>query len=402
MHYFLAGFALIVFLFEGFISFKNYKYRNMPLKESVKDIYDEEKYLKWKNYFMEKFKFSRIQSSFMTALILILLLSNSFSKLDHFISLQVSHPIVHTLSYIGMLILAYQVISMPFEYYHTFVLEAAYGFNKTSHKTFFMDQVKSLGLTVVLGGGILAGIHKLLLEFNHAIFIFVLILWVTSIFFMIVMVVLNTKVFVKIFNKLSPLETGDLKDAIHNLANDVGFDVKKIWVMDASRRSTKLNAFFSGFGKVRDVVLFDTLLDKLSKEEVLSVLAHELGHAQHKDVQKMMVRNIFVMGLYCFLFAGIYEFYGQSFAYSLLLFSILSQPINILIGIYFNYLSRKAEYRADAFSSKVYDGGHMICALKVLARENFSNLSPHPLYVSLHYSHPTISQRIEALREPKN
>jgi STE24 endopeptidase len=219
---------------------------------------------------------------------------------------------------------------------------------------------------------------------------------------MIVMVVLNTKVFVKIFNKLSPLEAGDLKDAIHDLATDVGFDVKKIWVMDASRRSTKLNAFFSGFGKVKDVVLFDTLLDKLSKEEVLSVLAHELGHAQHKDVQKMMVRNIFVMGLYCFLFAGIYEFYGQSFAYSLLLFSILSQPINILIGVYFNYLSRKAEYRADAFSSKVYDGGHMICALKVLARENFSNLNPHPLYVSLHYSHPTIGQRIEALREAKN
>lgn len=399
MHYILAGFVFIVFLFEGIISFKNYRYRNMPLAESVKDIYDEEKYLKWKSYFMEKFKFSRIQSSFTTALILILLLSNSFSKLDHYISLQVSHPILHTLSYIGMVILAYQVISMPFEYYHTFVLEADYGFNKTSHKTFFMDQAKSLGLTLVLGGSILAGIHKLLLEFDHAIFIFVLLLWAFSIFFMIVMVVLNTKVFVKIFNKLSPLEEGDLKEAIHDLANDVGFDVKKIWIMDASRRSTKLNAFFSGFGKVRDVVLFDTLVDKLSTEEILSVLAHELGHAHHKDVQKMMVRSFLIMGLYSFLFAWIYDFYGYSFAYSLILFSIISQPLNIVLGLYTNYLSRKAEYKADAFSKKYLDRRHMISALKVLARENFSNLSPHPLYVSLHYSHPTISQRVEALRE---
>lgn len=154
----------------------------MPLAESVKDVYDEDKYLKWKDYFMEKFKFNTLESTFTTILILLLLLTNSFSKLDHEISLQVSHPILHTLIFVGILILAYQIIKIPFQYYHTFKIEADYGFNKTCHKTFFMDQVKSLGLTLVLGGGILAGTHKLLLEFDHAIFIFALLLWATSIF----------------------------------------------------------------------------------------------------------------------------------------------------------------------------------------------------------------------------
>ena len=207
-----------------------------------------------------------------------------------------SHPILQTLAFLGVFGLLSMLISLPFDYYGTFVIEEKYGFNKTTHRTFFVDILKNILVAAGLGGGLVALLNAIYLQFVGQIWWFVLYAWVILTVVMIILFVLNTKVFVKIFNKLTPLPEGDLRDKIQALAVKVGFNVKAISVMDASKRSTKLNAFFSGLGKTREVVLFDTLVEKLEEEEILSVLAHELGHAVHKDIPRMLGLQIAMFG----------------------------------------------------------------------------------------------------------
>ena len=230
--------------------------------------------------------------------------------------------------------------------------------------------------------------------------------WLILTIVMVILFVLNTKVFVKIFNKLTPLPDGELRSQINILAEKVGFNVKAISVMDASKRSTKLNAFFSGLGKTREVVLYDTLIEKLDDQEILSVLAHELGHAVHKDVTRMLGLQIVLFGLYAVVIgfilqsASLAQAFGLSgvhLGFSLILFSILISPLELILSIPINFISRKAEYAADAFAAKLVGKDSTMNAFKVLAQENLANLTPHPVYVWVHYSHPTIPQRLEAI-----
>ena len=225
---------------------------------------------------------------------------------------------------------------------------------------------------------------------------------------MVILFLLNTKVLVKIFNKLTPLEDGQLKEQIEALAKQVGFDVKAISVMDASKRSTKLNAFFSGLGKTREVVLFDTLIEKLSEKEILSVLAHELGHAIHKDVPRMLGVQIIVFGLYATIIGAILQsaelakgfgLSGANFGFSVVLFSILIEPVQLILDLPLNWISRKAETAADAFAARLVGKESTMSAFRVLAQENLANLNPHPLYVWIHYSHPPIPERLRAISD---
>ena len=213
-------------------------------------------------------------------------------------------------------------------------------------------------------------------------------------------------VFVRLFNKLTLLEEGSLKEKIDALAFSLGFEVKRIYVMDGSRRSTKLNAFFSGLGKTKEVVLFDTLIEKSTEDQILAVLAHELGHATHKDTLKGLMQQLFVIGLYVLVLGFILTtvdlhtaFYLSNvhFGFSIILMSILLSPVNTLLGLYTNYVSRVHEYKADAFAARHTSKDAMISALKLLVVENFANLTPHPLYVKLYYSHPPISSRIASV-----
>ena len=397
MNYILAAFVMVMFLVNLVVSYLNYKNRNATLPKNVQSIYDKEAYKKWHQYFMDKFKFGMLEKTFSVLVLFLLLLSNGFIKIESYISDFTNNISLQILAFIGLLALASMIINIPFNYYDTFVIEEKYGFNKTTKVTFFLDFIKSLILGVTLGGGILFGVIKLVEVFENKLLYFVLSLWLASTVFMLLVAVLNTKVFVKIFNKLTPLEEGSLKDKIKTLSEKVGFDVKAIWVMDASKRSSKLNAFFSGFGKMKDVVLYDTLIDKMSEEEILSVLAHELGHAVHKDVAKMMFRGILITGFYILLLGLMLSYGSYSLGYTLIVLSIVLEPLGLLLGIISNKFSRKAEYKADHFSGQHVDKSHMVSALKVLAKENFSNLTPHPWYVVIHYSHPPISQRIKAL-----
>lgn len=404
----IIGLVAIMYVIDLAITMVNYKHRNQPIPEIARDIYDQEKYQKWLNYFMETMRFEVIVKSVSTGLLLILLGFGFFGYLERITLQWFSHPILQTLAFLGVFGLLSMLISLPFDYYVTFVIEEKYGFNKTTHKTFFVDILKNMLVAVVLGGGLVALLNAIYLEFIGQIWWFVLYAWVILTVVMVIIFVLNTKVFVKIFNKLTPLPEGELRDKIQALAVKVGFNVKAISVMDASRRSTKLNAFFSGLGKTREVVLFDTLVEKLEEEEILSVLAHELGHAVHKDIPRMLGLQIAMFGLYAVVIgfilqsASLAQAFGLSsvhLGFSLILFSILISPLELILMFPLNHISRKAEYAADAFATEHVGKAPTMNAFKVLAQENLANLTPHPLYVLIHYNHPTIPQRLEAIRQ---
>ncbi len=402
----IIALVTLMYIIDLVITLVNFNHRTQPIPEIAKDIYDQEKYQKWLRYFMETHRFEVIVKTLSTAFLLLLLGFGFFGFLERLTTSLVNHPILQTLLFLGVFFLINMLISLPFDYYATFVIEEKYGFNKTTRKTFFMDLFKSIVMSIVLGGGLVALINVIYLEFADRIWWFVLYAWGILTVVMILLFVLNTKVFVKIFNKLTPLPEGDLREKINSLAGKVGFNVKAISVMDASKRSTKLNAFFSGLGKTREVVLYDTLVEKLDDEEILSVLAHELGHAVHKDIPRMLVMQIVMFGLYAVVIGFILQsdalaqafgLSGAHLGFGLLLFSILMAPLDLLISLPVNAISRKAEYAADAFAGKYAGKMATMNAFKVLAQENLSNLTPHPLYVLVHYNHPTIPQRLEAL-----
>lgn len=408
MHFVIIALIASMYVLDLVLNTLNVKHSKLELPDNVKHIYDEDAYKKWTSYNLEHLRFGIIQKSVFTALILGLLLFKVFGVFESIALNATNSQIIQTWIFLVIYLAIQSIIGLPFEYIDTFKIEEKYGFNKTTKKTFVIDQIKNFLLVSVLFGALVAGLQGLYIAFIDSIWIFVLLAWVFLAVVMIIMFLLNTKVFVKLFNKLTPLEEGTLKDKIDKLAVQLGFEVENISVMDASKRSSKLNAFFSGLGKTRDVVLYDTLLDKLSEEQVLAILAHELGHATYKDTTKMLFQNILTFGLYALVISfimqslSIYTFFGLEgvcFGFGLILFSILMGPISILLGMLTNGWSRKIEYRADGFAKKYVGKEQMVGALEVLARENFANLNPHPLYVKLFYNHPTISERISSLEK---
>jgi STE24 endopeptidase len=409
MLYVVVGIIFFMYLLELTISFLNYQHRHKPIPENVANIYDAEEYKKWLNYTMENTRFGLISKSFNTIILIVLLVFGGFSMFVEWAnSLFPSSIMLQTLGFLFIYLVVTTIIGIPFGYYQTFKIEEKYGFNKSNKKTFFLDQIKNLLMIGLLFGGIVSAMHVLFIEFEDRLWLFVIGTWVVLVIFITVMFVLNTKVFVKVFNKLTPLPEGELRDKLEKLAKEVGFEIKAISIMDASKRSTKLNAFFSGLGKTREIVLYDTLLEKLSEDEILSTLAHELGHAVHKDAPRMLLESSFVFGLYAIMFGfilstpSLYQAFDitlNHFGFGVILFSVLIGPLDFLLGIPLNYLSRRAEYKADAYSASLIDKKHMMSALRVLVKENLSNLNPHPLYELVKYSHPKISDRLQAIEE---
>jgi STE24 endopeptidase len=406
LFYLVIGIILVMFLIETYVSILNYQYRRTPIPGNVKGVYDETAYQKWLAYTMTNFKFQMIKHVVSTLVLLGLLMFGMFGIWEGIVNGWIGNSaILQTLFFILGFVLLTEIINLPFNYYATFVIEERYGFNKTKKKTFYLDFIKNLILTFALLGGVVALLNWIYLIFIDQIWIFIFGAWAVLSLVLVAIFLLNT-VFVKLFNKLKPMEESELKNKIDALGKKLGFEVNRIFVMDASKRSSKLNAFFSGLGKKREVVLFDTLIEKMSEEEILSVLAHELGHATYKDTTSMLVQRIATFLLYAVILgtilqsAGLAAAFGLSgihFGFALLLFTIFMSPLNFILGIPLNYFSRVAEYRADAFAAKHISKDAMITALKVLAKENFSNLTPHPLYVLLNYSHPTISERITSI-----
>lgn len=404
---FVLSLMSVMFILKFIVSRLNYQYSIQGVPENVKHIYDKDAYRRWLSYYRDQRKFGLVTRTFDFVVIFVLLIFQVFGMLESLIGEWTSDVYLQTLLFLGIYYIVATLIDLPFSYYQTFVIEEKYGFNQSSKKTFFTDLIKQLLLVVILFGALIFGLHALFNQFQNNVWIFVLGAWIALTLVMIIMFLLNTKVFVKLFNKLTPLEDGSLKTKIDQLASSLGFEIDKISVMDASKRSSKLNAFFSGLGKHRDIVLYDTLIDKMEEDQIVAVLGHELSHALNKDTLKMLGMQIVTFLIYASLIGVVltqtklYTDFGLSgvhFGFAIILFSLLIEPISMLLGIPSNYVSRIAEYRADRFGAKHVSKEAMMSALEVLARENFSNLNPHPLFEKLYYNHPSISKRLASIK----
>lgn len=403
LNWLIIGIMVSMYVIQTIMSLLNYSYRNTPIPENVKEVYDEDRYQKWLSYTMENFRFGLITRTIRTVGIIALLLFGGFAYVNELTA--TGNEWLSQGLFLVVLIVLSTLIELPFDYYQTFSIEERYGFNRSTKQTFFMDAIKN----VVLSSALLFGLYSFL-YFIYSIFADQLLYLIVGVWaglsILFILIAMFNGLIVRVFNKLTPLEEGSLKTRINELATDAGFTLKRVFVMDASKRSAKLNAFFTGLGKTKEIVLFDTLIEKMSEEEVLSVMAHEIAHYLHKDVYRMIVENIVIFAVYASVLGLVFSqsdlmsgfgFASFNVAFGFLLFTFIISPISFVVSIPRMYLSRVAEYKADAYSATKIDKSHMIHALKVLAKESLSNLTPHPWYVKLYYSHPPMSERIAAL-----
>lgn len=395
---------VVMFAFELYLSYLNYTYRNQPIPSLVQDVYEQETYKKYQAYTMANFKFGLIIRAISLLVTLILLLSGFFvwiGDIVHDLSADIYNE---TLMFLFVYFLITFIIDVIASYVKTFTIEEAYGFNRATKKTFVADKIKSFILTIIFGGGLIYG---LLVLYSRTDWMFFIYAWLGLTFIVIVVNLIYTRLIVPLFNKLTPLKSGSLRRKIEAFAQSVGYEIDKISVMDASKRSSKLNAYFSGFGKSKRIVLYDTLIEKMSEDEIVAVLAHEIGHNKHKHiifnlVQTILTLSVYILFLIWFLeepvFSKAFGFQDINLGFNLILYSIVLSPVLTIISMLTSFISRKFEFQADHFVYKNDYAPSLISALKVLARENFSNLTPHPLYVKLFYSHPPIADRIKAIK----
>lgn len=395
---------LVDFVLNLVADIYNLQYLDKGLPNEFSDVYDEETYDKSQQYTKVRTKFGFITSAFNLLLLLVFWFAGGFQWLDALVRSWELGVIWTGLVYIGLLLLARQVITLPFSIYSTFVIEERFGFNKTTPKTFVMDLFKGLGLGILLGGPLLAGILAFFTFIDQYAWLYA---WgAVTVFTLFIQFVAPTWI-MPIFNKFEPLEDGDLRQKIREYADKVNFALEGIYVMDGSKRSSKSNAFFTGFGKNKRIALYDTLIENHSDDELVAVLAHEIGHYKKKHIIKNMAISIAQTGIMFFLLSiflnsqGLYDafFMEQMSVYAgLIFFGMLYAPIDMIVSIFMQILSRKYEFEADEFASTTYRKEPMIEALKKLSKDNLSNLTPHPFYVFLNYSHPPVLQRIETIR----
>jgi len=381
----------------------------IELPPILQGIYKPEDYRKSQQYIRVTTRFSLVDSSFTLFLLLAFWFSGGFNWFDLVVIDWKLVPLASGLLYIGILIFIYSLLKLPFEIYETFVIEERFGFNKTSRHTFFADQVKGVILVLLLGGPLLAGILALFQYVGSYAWLYC---WAAVVIFSLAVQYIAPTWIMPLFNKYKPLESGELKDAILGYTRSVNFPVKNVFVMDGSKRSSKSNAFFTGFGNNKRIVLFDTLIAQHTVPEMVAVLAHEVGHYKKKHILQGTIVSIIHTGVLFLLLSiflgnqGLYRaFYlKQEPIYAgLLFFGLLYTPIELILSIAMQIVSRKHEYQADRFAAETIDEPlNLIDALKKLSATNLSNLSPHPFFVFLNYSHPPLLQRIKSIKGVKH
>ena len=397
--------AIITFDFflERILEWLNLKNLKTELPEAVKGIYDEEKYKKSIAYFRANTRFGLLTSTFGFVLVFVLFATGFFGWFDALLRNYISGDIWLSLAFFGSLFLLSDIINIPFQVYETFVIEEKFGFNKTTPKTFILDKLKGYVLAALIGGIVLYVLLFLIQYFGHSFWIY---FWIVISVLILFINMFYTSLIVPLFNKLTPLADGTLKSAIEAYSKKVNFPLDNIFVIDGSKRSNKSNAFFSGIGKKKKIVLYDTLMENHSDEELVAILAHEVGHYKKKHIIGGYFLSVaqtgitlYIMSLMIFSPQLSTALGGQQMAMhlNLLAFGILYSPISHFIGLFMNMLSRKNEYEADAFARETYGGGYLQKALKTLSVSNLSNLFPHPAYVFVHYSHPPLLKRLQAL-----
>ena len=401
----ILSIIIVDYILDIVVDMLNVKHVKTDLPKEFEGYYDAEKYKKAQNYLKENTRFGIIVDSIITPITVAFILIGGFNYVDQIAGgFQIS-PIPTGLVFAGILMIASQILSIPFSIYSTFVIEEKYGFNLTTAKTFILDILKSWFLTAIIGGIIFAVILWFFDRTGTMAWVYC---WIVVVIFQIVLTFFAPVVILPFFNKFYPLEDGELKTSIENYAKSQDFRLKGVFKMDASKRSTKSNAFFTGFGKYRRIVLFDTLIKKHTVDELVSILAHEMGHHKKKHILKSIIISIITTGFMFFILSlfinneGLFQAFkmeNTSIYASLFFFAFLYSPINMFISILSNMLSRKHEYEADTYASETYGKFEsMISALKKLTVDNLSNLTPHPLKVFLSYSHPPVLKRIQSLK----
>lgn len=403
-----ATIILVTILIEDILeiisSYLNLTHLSPVLPDIFKKYYDPKKYALSQEYTMEKTIFGLITGTLELAFLLGFWFVAGFNWLDTMVRSWGHGDITNGLLFIGILTLTQSLISIPFSYYSTFVIEEKYGFNKTSHTTFITDYLKGILLTIIIGGPILAGLLWFFISAGSFAWLYV---WLfISIAGLAIQYIAPTWI-MPLFNKFTPLADGELKSEILAMTKKANFPLQGLYVIDGSKRSTKSNAFFTGFGKNKRIALYDTLINNHTVNELLGVLAHEIGHYKKKHLLKGMIIGFVHTGILMFLLSlfmqkkELFEaFYMNEMSVyaGLLFFSMLFAPIEFILGIFMNILSRKHEYEADAFSANITGKpGDLSEALLKMSVDNLSNVTPHPFYVFLNYSHPPVLNRIQAL-----
>jgi len=402
--YIMILFIIADFIFEEILDHKNHARWKLPIPTIFKDLYKEDEYQKAKNYHQEKHSVGQISSYIQIAMTVAILYFCLFGTLQNWIATITENPYFQAFLFFGIYGVISSTISLPFSIYNTFVIEEKYGFNKTTVKTFILDMIKGTVVGGIIGGILLSAVIAF---YNWQPTYFWLYAWGLFSAFSIFMAMFYTSWIVPIFNKLTPLEEGELKTALNELGQKTGFPLHEVYVIDGSKRSTKANAYFSGLGPKKTIILYDTLIEQMTIDEVVAVMAHEIGHYKHQHVIKSLVISLLQMGFMlwilslCIQLPAIHDALGANvpaFHIGLIAFGILYSPISMITGVAMNMLSRKNEFEADSYAKNWSDGEALVSGLKKLNKETLSNINPDPTYVFVHYSHPPLLQRIQSLQ----
>lgn len=406
--YIIIAISVVSYLFSEFLDYINLKAQRTDIPDDIATFYDRTKYLKSLEYHKELSRFGFITSGFSLLLSMVMLIAGGFGWLDSILRPIIGNEILLALAFFGILAIASDILTIPFQLYSVFVIEEKYGFNKTTLKTFFVDKIKGYLLGAIIGAPLLALLIYLIQVIGPSFWIWFALIAGAFIFFMNMF---YTSLILPLFNKLTPLPDGELKSAIEAFSAKVKFPLDNIFVIDGSKRSNKANAFFSGIGKKKKIVLYDTLIERHTTEELVAVLAHEVGHFKKKHIVWGFVLSI--IQVFFMLFVLSLMVYNENLSLALggtqqaihlnlIAFTILFAPISGITGLFMSMYSRKNEFEADAYARETYSGPALAEALKRLSVDSLSNLYPHPWYVFFHYSHPPLLTRLEAIMSGSN
>ena len=400
----IVVFLCLDFVLERVLESLNSKHMSPVLPDSLKGIYDEKEYSRFQSYKRENGRLDSWSSGVGFVVMIVFLVAGGFGWYNSWVVSLTDSVVWQTILFVVGLSVVSSVLDIPFDYYATFRIEEKYGFNKTTRRVYWLDTVKELVLSLVLGGVLLA---LVVWFYTWAGTYFWLYAWGAVTLFSVFMAMFYSQLIVPLFNKQTPLQEGSLRNKIQAFAGKVGFKLDNIYVIDGSKRSTKANAYFTGLGPKKRVVLYDTLIDELTEEEIVAVLAHEVGHYKKRHTLRSMVVSVIQMGVLFWLFSlcvnnvALSEALGGDRAYfqmGLIAFAILYSPVNLILGVGMNVWSRNNEYEADAFAARYYEGDYLVSGLKKISVKSLSNLTPHPLYEYVYYSHPSLLKRIDAIK----
>ncbi|GAB4280051.1 MAG: M48 family metallopeptidase [Marinilabiliales bacterium] len=403
--YIILAILAVGFVLDRVLEYLNHKNKTDKLPPEIVDVYSPDKYKKHLAYKNSYYLYDWIYNSFSFIISFLIIYFYGFKYLDNVVRAWIDHPLWTPLIFFLVLFIIFQIVSLPFSIYSTFVIEEKFGFNKTTIKTFILDIIKSFILTIVIGGGIMALIVWIYNKFPDYFFI---IAWGIVVVFMIILNMFYSNLIVPLFNKQKPLEEGELRNKIEEFSKKAGFKLDNIYVIDGSKRSTKANAYFTGLGPKKRITLYDTLINDLTIEEVVAVLAHEIGHYKKRHTTISLLFSILQTGITFYIlsffinndvFAQALGVEKASFHIGIVAFALLYSPISTLLGIGFNIVSRKNEYAADKYAASFGLGQYLISGLKKLTSKNLGNLTPHPLYVFFNYSHPPLIERIRNINK---